>query len=56
MFDSMLKNEIMKLSFEHGEKLAIRLNGTSDIDFEYIIKEFKNVQFYDYTKILPSKQ
>ena len=51
MFDSMLKNEIMKLSFEHGEKLAIRLNGTSDIDFEYIIKEFKNVQFYDYTKI-----
>ena len=53
MFDSMLKNEIMKLSFEHGEKLAIRLNGTSDIDFEYIIKEFKNVQFYDYTKILP---
>ena len=51
MFDSMLKNEIMKLSFEHGEKLAIRLNGTSDIDFEYIIKEFKNVQFYDYTKV-----
>jgi len=53
MFDSMLKNEIMKLSFEHGDKLAIRLNGTSDIDFDYIIKEFKNVQFYDYTKILP---
>ncbi len=53
MFDNMLKNEIMKLSFEHGDKLAIRLNGTSDIDFDYIIKEFKNVQFYDYTKILP---
>ena len=37
MFDNMLKNEIMRLSFEHGDKLAVRLNGTSDIDFEYII-------------------
>jgi len=29
-----------------------RLNGTSDIDFEYIIEQRPNSMFYDYTKIL----
>jgi hypothetical protein len=40
-----------------GLKPCIRLNGTSDIllekkqGFKNIMREFKNVQFYDYTKI-----
>jgi len=40
-----------------GLKPSVRLNGTSDIVLEKkrgflnIMKEFKNVQFYDYTKI-----
>ncbi len=29
-----------------------RLNGTSDIDFSYIIKQRPNSHFYDYTKII----
>ena len=29
-----------------------RLNGTSDIDFEYIIAQRPNSMFYDYTKVL----
>ena len=45
-----------------GTKTAIRLNGTSDRDFLYLIKKFtnkdfrewENLMFYDYTKI-PSK-
>lgn len=34
-------------------KLAIRLNGTSDIPWEKysIFRDFPNVQFYDYTKV-----
>lgn len=44
-----------------GAKIAVRLNGTSDLDFVGIIKnrlginildEFQNLEFYDYTKIL----
>lgn len=44
-----------------GAKIAIRLNGTSDLDFIAIIKNrlgvdileaFQNLEFYDYTKIL----
>lgn len=34
-----------------GVKLAIRLNGTSDLDWEGIIRMFPDVQFYDYTKV-----
>lgn len=42
-----------------GIKTAIRLNGTSDLDFHAIVKnrlgvdlfDFKNLIFYDYTKI-----
>ena len=30
---------------------CVRLNGTSDLVWSEIIKEFPNVQFYDYTKI-----
>ena len=31
---------------------VVRLNGTSDRDFMDIIREFPNIQFYDYTKVL----
>jgi hypothetical protein len=38
-----------------GMTLAVRLNGTSDIQWEtvapWLFTEFPNVQFYDYTKI-----
>lgn len=45
-----------------NSKIAIRLNGTSDRDFLYLIKKFtgkdfrdwENLKFYDYTKV-PSK-
>jgi len=46
---------------KQGAKIAIRLNGTSDLDFIAIIKNqigldileaFQNLEFYDYTKIL----
>ena len=55
-----LKNEITKLKAKHdkkGEKLCIRLNGTSDLPYENLLVEGKNlmehfsdIQFYDYTK------
>lgn len=42
---------------KYNVKLAIRLNGTSDIDFEKdlgeFIKQHPDVKFYDYTKVLP---
>ena len=54
-----IKKEIEKAS-KKGEKIAFRLNGTSDIDFLYLLdKNFgfnvdllgcDNVYFYDYTK------
>ena len=44
-----------RLADKMGVKLAIRLNGTSDIPWETAAPElfetFANVQFYDYTKI-----
>jgi hypothetical protein len=50
-FYSMLRKEISSLYRKHGEQLAIRLNGTSDIDFSDFIKTMPHVRFYDYTKI-----
>lgn len=56
-FVTRLIGEIQKLSNKYGEKLAIRLNGTSDIPWEGIKVDGKNifeflphVTFYDYTK------
>ena len=56
-----LKNEISNLVKKHrdgGERLCIRLNGTSDITYEYnlidgmnLFDAFPSVQFYCYTKI-----
>ena len=50
-FKKHLKVEILKHQLEFGETLAIRLNGTSDIDFSDIIASMPDQQFYDYTKI-----
>lgn len=61
-FMAQIFKEIEKLSkrFEkQGQNFAVRLNGTSDIQFENIpvngfaniFEAFPNVQFYDYTKI-----
>ena len=52
-----IQNEIKKAK---GEKVVFRLNGTTDIDFIYLLKKYanldalslENVYFYDYTKIL----
>jgi hypothetical protein len=57
-----IKREIKKAS-DKNEKIAFRLNGTSDIDFLYLLDKHFNfnvdllhydkVYFYDYTKSLP---
>lgn len=56
-FIAQLEREIARAEKRaqlHGMKLAIRLNGTSDLVWERIAPElfekFPNVQFYDYTK------
>jgi hypothetical protein len=60
-FYIQLTNEILKINskaIKTGEKIAIRLNGTSDIDHIDLINRFtginvltlSNVIFYDYTK------
>jgi hypothetical protein len=33
-----------------GKRLAIRLNGTSDLDWSQVYKDHPSVQFYEYTK------
>lgn len=54
--------EAQKKASKMGKKLAVRLNGTSDIAFENIridgdtlFEIFPDVQFYDYTK-LPNRK
>lgn len=53
-FIDKLKSEIVvyhRRAQLHGKKLAVRLNGTSDIDFPaHVFEDFPTVQFYDYTK------
>lgn len=53
-FINQLEWEIMKAeekATRHGKKLAVRLNGTSDIKWpDTIMLHFPRVQFYDYTK------
>jgi hypothetical protein len=63
-FINKLVNELMRLNKKAeklGEKFAVRLNGTSDLDFIAIIKNrsgidvlesMPNLVFYDYTKTL----
>ena len=61
-FIQQLKSELIKINNKAektGSKVAIRLNGTSDIDFIYLLMkygqinpfELKNLIYYDYTKI-----
>lgn len=55
-FMQLLRKDISELRTKAGKKgmlLAIRLNGTSDIDWSRfgLFEEFHDVQFYDYTKV-----
>jgi hypothetical protein len=50
-FFAMLRKEVEAKYKKHGDKLAIRLNGTTDIDFHEFIASMPHVRFYDYTKI-----
>lgn len=53
-FIERLKAEIVvyqRRAAKHNKHLAVRLNGTSDIDFpRHVFSSFPSVQFYDYTK------
>jgi len=52
-FKACLKAEILKqkkTAEKLGLKLAIRLNGTSDLNWLSFIKSMPDIQFYDYTK------
>jgi hypothetical protein len=51
LFRRHLIAEITTHHLNYGDNLAIRLNGTSDIDFSDVINRLPDVQFYDYTKI-----
>jgi hypothetical protein len=46
-----IEKAIMQAS-KQGKQAVIRLNGTSDLNFLDIIREYPTVQFYDYTKVL----
>ena len=64
LFILKLASEIIKetnKAKKNNEKIAFRLNGTSDIDFVYLLQKYaqldieslkENAVFYDYTKIL----
>ena len=63
-FIANLSNQIMKeylKAKKGGYKIAFRLNGTTDIDFVYLLQKYANLDistlqdfavFYDYSKIL----
>ena len=63
LFIKQLSSEIIRETAKaekKGEKVAFRLNGTSDLDFIYLLKKYANLDiqdlhptavFYDYTKI-----
>jgi hypothetical protein len=54
LFLALLHKEISnldKLAQKKGMKVAIRLNGTSDLNWKATIKAFPKIQFYDYTKM-----
>lgn len=51
LFLEQLNKQITKLKSKHP-KLAIRLNGTSDLNWSHVIKKHPDVTFYDYTAIL----
>jgi hypothetical protein len=53
LFIIQLKGEIaskLMQAQKQGKRLAIRLNGTSDLDWTDVYKTFPMIQFYEYTK------
>jgi len=53
LFDLALEDEIRAnaaKSKRNGRRFAVRLNGTSDVDWSPLAKRCPDVQFYDYTK------
>ena len=50
-FMDQLQEEITKGHKKYGESFAVRLNGTSDINFSKLVSDNPSVQFYDYTKL-----
>jgi len=55
LFMMQLKGEIAQAlakAEKQGKRLAVRLNGTSDIDWREVYEAFPMVQFYEYTKRL----
>jgi hypothetical protein len=59
LFLALLHKEISnldKLAQKKGMKVAIRLNGTSDLNWLATIKKFPTIQFYDYSKLYLSEK
>ena len=52
-FDLLIKDltKFETYCLKRGINPVVRLNGTSDLNFIDIIKQFPDVQFYDYTKV-----
>jgi hypothetical protein len=50
-FLQVLTGEIYLHSANYGDTLAVRLNGTTDIDFNSFIASMPSIRFYDYTKV-----
>lgn len=54
VFISQLHKELtnaLRRATKAGKKLAVRLNGTSDVDWSHTVTTFPDIQFYDYTKL-----
>ena len=50
-FMIQLQNEIDKYHKKYGDTLAVRLNGTSDLNWAEFIANNPKIQFYDYSKL-----
>ena len=50
-FMIQLQNEIDKYHKKNGDTLAVRLNGTSDLNWAEFIANNPKIQFYDYSKL-----
>jgi hypothetical protein len=57
LFMRLLRDDLRRVqdgAERRGLVPVVRLNGTSDLDWLDIIKDFPKIQFYDYTKV-PSR-
>ena len=50
-FMIQLQSEIDKYHKKYGDSLAVRLNGTSDLNWSKLIARNPGIQFYDYSKL-----